>query len=181
MPHPDRSSGSDQSKSHIGPSWGTSWTRSSARIWSNVSIEGDKPPCKQKIYSFHWVSLVSVKVTSTYLIFHHGSQRQIVKHIRKILPNCCGSIFALAFVIKSVHLRNLTTLMIPSEDKHAIFVSYFQTHQQCDCFNLLYIKWISTQNPLKQQTYGIISPIDIVAHEQIIGVRGQSPNAKEFH
>lgn len=29
IPQPHRSSGSDQSRSHIGPSWGTSWIRSS--------------------------------------------------------------------------------------------------------------------------------------------------------
>ena len=44
------SSGSDQSKSHMGPSWGTSWMRSRERMWSRVSREGERPPCRQKIY-----------------------------------------------------------------------------------------------------------------------------------
>jgi hypothetical protein len=42
---------SDQRRSHIGPSWGTSWIRSIDRIWSSVSIDGESPPCKQKICS----------------------------------------------------------------------------------------------------------------------------------
>jgi hypothetical protein len=43
-------SGSDHSKSHIGPSWGTSCFLSIVRIWSSVCIEGDKPPWTQKIW-----------------------------------------------------------------------------------------------------------------------------------
>ncbi|RNA05676.1 hypothetical protein BpHYR1_001489 [Brachionus plicatilis] len=49
MPHPFLSSGSDQSRSHIGPSCGTSCKRSKARMWSSVSMEGERPPCKQNI------------------------------------------------------------------------------------------------------------------------------------
>lgn len=48
-PQPTRSSGSDQTKSDIGPSWGTSWKRSKARASSSVWILGDRPPWRQKI------------------------------------------------------------------------------------------------------------------------------------
>ena len=49
MPQPHRSSGSDHRRSHIGPSWGTSWTRSKLRTLSRFSMDGDKPPWRQKI------------------------------------------------------------------------------------------------------------------------------------
>jgi len=49
MPQPHRSSGSDHNKSHIGPSWGTSWTRSKFLMLSRVSIDGDNPPWRQNI------------------------------------------------------------------------------------------------------------------------------------
>lgn len=42
------SSGSDQRRSHIDPSWGTSWTLSRVRIWSKLSKEGERPPWRQK-------------------------------------------------------------------------------------------------------------------------------------
>jgi len=42
-------SGSDQSRSHMGPSWGTSCLRSMVRIWSSVWMDGERPPCTQKI------------------------------------------------------------------------------------------------------------------------------------
>lgn len=43
-------SGSDHRRSHMGPSWGTSCFLSMVRIWSSVWMDGDKPPCTQKIY-----------------------------------------------------------------------------------------------------------------------------------
>lgn len=43
-------SGSDHRRSHMGPSWGTSCFRSIVRIWSKVWMEGERPPCTQKIY-----------------------------------------------------------------------------------------------------------------------------------
>lgn len=45
----DLPSGSDQRRSHMGPSWGTSCLRSMVRIWSSVWMEGERPPCTQKI------------------------------------------------------------------------------------------------------------------------------------
>jgi len=54
IPQPHLSSGSDHNKSHMGPSWGTSWTRSKFRMLSRVSIEGESPPCKQNISDSTW-------------------------------------------------------------------------------------------------------------------------------
>ena len=48
-PHPWVSSGSDQRRSHMGPSWGTSCFRSMVRIWSRVWMLGERPPCTQNI------------------------------------------------------------------------------------------------------------------------------------
>lgn len=42
-------SGSDQRRSHMGPSWGTSCLRSMALIWSRVVMDGEMPPWTQKI------------------------------------------------------------------------------------------------------------------------------------
>ena len=48
IPQPPLSSGSDHNKSHIGPSCGTSCILSRALISSRESVDGDKPPCRQK-------------------------------------------------------------------------------------------------------------------------------------
>lgn len=46
---PQRSSGSDHNKSHIGPSWGISYALSNYLMWSKESIEGLNPPCSPNI------------------------------------------------------------------------------------------------------------------------------------
>jgi hypothetical protein len=51
MLHPLISSGSLHIKSHIAPSWGTSYFLSIDLISSRVSKDGDSPPCTQKIRS----------------------------------------------------------------------------------------------------------------------------------
>jgi hypothetical protein len=43
------SSGSDHKRSHMGPSGITSWNLLISLMLSRVSIEGERPPCKQKI------------------------------------------------------------------------------------------------------------------------------------
>ena len=51
MPHPDvMLSGSDHKRSHIGPSWGTSYILSSYLILSKVSRLGDSPPWRENIF-----------------------------------------------------------------------------------------------------------------------------------
>ena len=48
---PLMSSGSDHMRSHMAPSWGTSYFLSITLISSKVLIEGDSPPWTQKIFS----------------------------------------------------------------------------------------------------------------------------------
>jgi len=43
-------SGSDHSKSHIGPSCGTSYVLSKCLILSKVSKLGESPPCNENIF-----------------------------------------------------------------------------------------------------------------------------------
>ena len=57
IPHPALSSGSDHSKSHIGPSCGTYWNLLRALMLSRVSMLGDSPPCRQK----NWFSTTAVR------------------------------------------------------------------------------------------------------------------------
>src|SRR5277367_3908009 len=48
-PQPSISSGSDHSRSHMAPSWGTSCLRSMRRILSTVSMRGLSPPRTQRM------------------------------------------------------------------------------------------------------------------------------------
>lgn len=69
-------------------SCGTSWILSNALMWSSVSMEGDKPPCKQKIWKRHirgytmWDPQRDRREQwglNAYLTIHQSSEGQIVK------------------------------------------------------------------------------------------------------
>jgi hypothetical protein len=96
-------------------------------------------------------------------IFHHGREGKVIKQIGKELPHVGRSVFAHAFVVKSVDLGNLTTLVIAAEHEYAIGVADLETDQERDGFDT------------------VIASIDVIAHEQVIGIRSRSTDAKEFH
>ena len=72
------------------------------------------------------------------------------------------SVFSQALVIKPVHLRYLSALMISSENGYAIPVSQFQSDEKGDCL------------------YGVVPTVNVVAHEKIISVWRIAANTKEF-
>ncbi len=66
--HPSWSvgSGSDQTKSHIGPDSGISLKRSMAAMWSRRGVEGESPPWRHRVRPSQMA--VSGKCVKTYMI-----------------------------------------------------------------------------------------------------------------
>jgi hypothetical protein len=91
---------------------------------------------------------------------NNSSHGQEVKSIRKMLPNIGIPIFAKTFVIESIDLSDLPTLMVSPQYGDATLVSDFECHQESDCF----------------QT--VVPSIHIITHEEIIGFRTFSTNTK---
>ena len=89
----------------------------------------------------------------------HG---QIIEGVREVFPHVGVAVLSQAFVVKPVDLGDLTTLVVPAEDGDAGSVADFQRHEQRDGFQ------------------GIISAIDVVTHEQIVGFRTGAADPKEF-
>jgi len=79
-----------------------------------------------------------------------------------MLPDVGVAVFPQAFVVKAVDLGDLTALMVTAENGDAGFVTDFKGHEQRDGFQR------------------VVSAIDIIAHEQIIGFRTRASNAKKF-
>lgn len=69
-----------------------------------------------------------------YAIRYHCRHGQIVKGIRKVLPDVGVSVLSKALIVKAIDLGNLTTLVVPTENCDATSVSYFQSDQQGDRF-----------------------------------------------
>jgi hypothetical protein len=58
------------------------------------------------------------------LVLHNCSERQIVEQVGQVLPNVRIPVLAQTLVVKAVHLSNLPTLMIASQNSDAVFEAY---------------------------------------------------------
>mmetsp|Transcript_10877 Transcript_10877/g.30026 ORF Transcript_10877/g.30026 Transcript_10877/m.30026 type:complete len:251 (+) Transcript_10877:904-1656(+) len=101
-------------------------------------------------------------VQAEYTIGNDGSHWQVIKGVREVLPNVGVSVLSEAFVVESVHLRDLTTLVVASQDCDAVSVPHFERHEQRDCLQR------------------VVSSVDVVTHEQIVRLRTRTPDAEEF-
>lgn len=55
------------------------------------------------------------------LVLYNCSERQIVEQVGQVLPNVRIPVLAQTLVVKAVHLSNLPTLMIASQNSDAVF------------------------------------------------------------
>ena len=73
------------------------------------------------------------------LTFNNCSEREIVEKFSKLFPDICISIFSKAFIIETIsiiisklklmlHLSNLSTFMISSENSKSVSKSDFQCY-----------------------------------------------------
>jgi hypothetical protein len=123
----DLPSGSDHSKSHIGPSCGTSCFLSITRICHQLH--------RQYAFELRPYAL-------TYLIkpsnlrtqppmntenpsIHNSSQSQIIKDITTISPYIPRSIFPLTFIVESIYLGDLAGFVVPSNEGYTVWIADF--------------------------------------------------------
>lgn len=61
-------------------------------------------------------------VQAEYLAVHQRGERQEVEQIREVLPYGRVAVFAEAFVVETVHLGDLTGLVVTSENCYSLTV-----------------------------------------------------------
>jgi hypothetical protein len=55
-----------------------------------------------------------------------GAQREIIKDFATPAPHVAAAILALTLVVESVHLRDLSRLVVPADERDAIWISHFK-------------------------------------------------------
>lgn len=53
-------------------------------------------------------------------------QREVIEQVREVLPHVGVAVFPQALVVEAVHLRDLSALVVPSEDCDALSVAYLK-------------------------------------------------------
>lgn len=64
-----------------------------------------------------------------------GAQREIVKDFATPAPHVAAAVLALTLVVKSVHLRDLSRLVVPADERDAIWISHFERQEEQEGFD----------------------------------------------
>ena len=149
----------------MGPSCGTSWIRSIERMWSSVSIEGESPPWRQKICgrpSQHRSGRKRKQGDRTDLVVDERGQGEVVEQVGEELPDVGVAVLAQALVVEAVHLRDLPTLVVPAQDRHAVAVAHLERDEERDCLDR------------------VVPSVDVVAHEEVVRVGRVAADSEEL-
>jgi len=94
---------------------------------------------------------------------NQSRQRQVVEQIREVLPHVGIAILPQALVVEAVHLRDLATLVVASQDGYSVFVTDFQSDEKSDGL------------------HRIIASIHVVTHEQVIRIGTPTAYLEQLH
>mmetsp|Transcript_6523 Transcript_6523/g.14256 ORF Transcript_6523/g.14256 Transcript_6523/m.14256 type:complete len:206 (-) Transcript_6523:14-631(-) len=97
------------------------------------------------------------------LLLNERRQGQVVKEVGEVLPHVSAAVLAQALIVETVDLRDLTALVVASEDSNAVGKPHFEGHQQRD------------------RLHGVVATVHVVAHEQVVRVRRLSSDAEQLH
>lgn len=64
-----------------------------------------------------------------------GTERKVIKHLATVPPYARAPVLSHAFVVKAVHLRNLTALVVAPDERYSVRVPYFEREQQQKSFD----------------------------------------------
>ena len=137
-------------------------------------------------------------VTSSHLVIYQGSEGQIVKQVCEVLPNIGVSIFPQALVIEAIHLCDLSALVVPSENcdsltkPHLQMKNSFINHMSCPkCISQnfldIYINITASvfyylkRNQECNCLHRIVASVNIVSHEEVVGVWRLPTYLKQLH
>jgi len=62
------------------------------------------------------------------LVFHHCSEREIIKKLCEGLPHVRVSVLAEAFVVEPVNLSDLARFVVSAQNCDSVFIPYFERY-----------------------------------------------------
>ena len=96
------------------------------------------------------------------LVLDHSGEGQVIEELSKLLPDVGITILAEALVVEPIYLSDLSRLVVSSEDSESVLIADFKGDKQ---------------------GYGldrVVSSVDVVTHEQIVGVWRMATNLEEL-
>lgn len=97
------------------------------------------------------------------IILNNSGQWEIIKQVCEILPHIRTAILSDALIVEPVDLCDLSTFVISSEDCDSVSESHLESDEKGDSLE------------------GVVASVDIITHEEVIGVWAISANSKKLH
>ena len=97
------------------------------------------------------------------LTVHKGCQWEIIKQVGEVFPHIRVAIFAQTLVIEPVDLGDLAGFVVSSQNRDTVLETDLEADQQAHGLD------------------GVVASIDIVSHEQVVGVWGLSAHLEKLH
>ena len=95
-------------------------------------------------------------------VIDNGSEGQVIKDVGAVTPHVDGAEFPQAFIIESIHLGDLSALVVSTDQRDSFGVAHFQGHKKQKCF------------------YRMGSSVHEVSHEKVVCVWAFSSNFKQL-
>ncbi len=96
------------------------------------------------------------------LFLNDGAERQVVEDVSAVTPDVDGTVLAEALVVETVDLSDLARFVVATDETDARRILHLQQEKEEEGFN------------------GVITAIDEVAHEDVVGVRNVATDTEEF-
>lgn len=89
------------------------------------------------------------------LVLNQSGKRKIIEEVGEVLPHVRISVFAKAFVVKSVDLCDLSRFVVSTKDCDTLRVTDFQSNKECDGLNRVVstvniVTWFQSALPTKK-------------------------------
>mmetsp|Transcript_21021 Transcript_21021/g.45841 ORF Transcript_21021/g.45841 Transcript_21021/m.45841 type:complete len:313 (+) Transcript_21021:273-1211(+) len=127
------------------------------------SLVGDLLPRIQVAYLIERVDAGGQSgVHREYAVVDDRAQAEVVKDLRAVLPDVDGLVLAEAFVVKAVDLGDLSALVVPADERHALGIPDLEGQEQQKGF------------------HAVVAPVHKVSQKNVVDVRAFAPHPKEF-
>ena len=87
-----------------------------------------------------------------YFPIYYSGKSQVIKYCGAVPPYVYRSILSQALIIKPVDLGDLSTFVVTSNQSYSLWISDLQSEEEQECLD------------------GIVTSIDEVAHEKVVGL-----------
>jgi len=96
------------------------------------------------------------------LVLNNSCEWKVIEEFGELFPYVGVTVLSQAFIIESIHLGDLPAFVVSSKDSKSILKADLESDEKSDSLD------------------GVVAAIDVVTHEEVVGVGRLTTNLKQF-